>query len=152
MAYTPTPWVATDNKSSTTIRAMGVTPKPIAEIWDNGDDRMANAEFIVRAVNAHDELIKALSEGRWTASVYHCPPPRNRRDNPLKNAQSIRIAGTFPTEKEALERANAVIAEGRPSIDIFIHQPSAEASASFSLPQKALNALARAALDGERND
>lgn len=60
---TPLPWVATDHGHATTIRAdqhsMG---KPIAEIWDNGDNRSANAAFIVKAVNAHDKLVEALEE------------------------------------------------------------------------------------------
>ena len=42
--HTPTPWKVTDHGHATTVRADNeVFPKPIAELWDNGDSRQANA-------------------------------------------------------------------------------------------------------------
>jgi len=64
MSVTNTPWQYTDDGRSTTIRADGDYPKPIAEIWDNGDSRKDNASFIVRACNAHDALVSALETAR----------------------------------------------------------------------------------------
>lgn len=61
---TPTPWRVTDNPTSSTVRADRGDEygAPIAEIWENGDNRLANAAFIVQCVNAHDELVEALEE------------------------------------------------------------------------------------------
>jgi len=68
--HTQTPWRFTDDGRATTVRADDAEyPKPIAEIWDNGDDRQANAAFIVTAVNAYDKhralietIFKAVSD------------------------------------------------------------------------------------------
>lgn len=60
--HTPTPWQVTepaDKMRGVTIRAV-YPSKPIAEMWWNGDDPEANAEFIVMAVNVHDELVAVV--------------------------------------------------------------------------------------------
>ena len=51
---TPTPWA---------IFKAGIGEENgdgIASLWREGDEREANAALIVRAVNAHDALVKAL--------------------------------------------------------------------------------------------
>jgi hypothetical protein len=68
MTHTPTPWVAlpTAFNEGFTISAQpspvlrGFT-KQIAFVGDKADEETkANAAFIVKAVNAHDELVAAL--------------------------------------------------------------------------------------------
>lgn len=113
--------------------------------------------FIERIGALERENARLLQSGCWTASIYHCPPPARKNDNPLRHSATIRVTGTFATEAEALAKAKAVIKDGRPTIDIFIHRPTAEASADFHVSQDALNAFARSAIqeptkveDGER--
>lgn len=61
MPHVPTPWkVHQDGKiirseSGIDIAAVRVTPP-------EGADRLANAEFIVRAVNSHEQLVAACQE------------------------------------------------------------------------------------------
>ena len=53
---TPTPWA---------IFKAGIGEENgdgIASLWREGEEREANAALIVRAVNAHDELVKRLGE------------------------------------------------------------------------------------------
>ena len=52
--HTPTPWA---------IFKAGIGEENgdgIASLWREGEEREANAALIVRAVNSHDELVKAL--------------------------------------------------------------------------------------------
>jgi hypothetical protein len=102
--------------------------------------------FLARIEALEAENAHLLQSGCWTASIYHCPPPARKSDNPLRHASTIRVTGTFATEAEAIAKANAVIKEGRPAIDIFIHQQTAKSRATFHVSQDALNAFARAAL------
>lgn len=63
--HTPTPWYC-DNAAGTTIwNAAGhglvaECPEPAEWLGAKKLDRAANAAFIVRACNAHDELVAAL--------------------------------------------------------------------------------------------
>lgn len=69
--HTPTPWrIEAVARGAFSILA-GNQPTAIAEtyepnqsmrVWTGADDPRANAAFIVRAVNAHDALVEALSE------------------------------------------------------------------------------------------
>jgi len=59
---TPLPWVhdADSGGVGITVRSAGDPPSPIAEIWINGDDRKANAAYIVHAANSYPLLVDAL--------------------------------------------------------------------------------------------
>lgn len=66
MQHTPTPWTVDRNG---TIRASSTGPlsNPVhaATIANNNDELMeADAQFIVRACNAHDELITQLRDSQ----------------------------------------------------------------------------------------
>lgn len=52
--HTPGPWVATRDRYGVTVRA--VDRKPIADIWQNGDNPDANASLIA----AGPEMLAAL--------------------------------------------------------------------------------------------
>ncbi|NTI80379.1 hypothetical protein [Rhizobium rhizogenes] len=89
-----------------------------------------------------EELIAALDGGHWQASVYHCPPPRNRRDNPIKNATLMRLSPSFPNESSALEYASKAIASGWAG-NTIVHQESAKPLASFILSRDAIDVIGR---------
>ena len=72
--HTPTPWKLTHKIDPTAVSAVTATGQFEAVIancggWSSNcndpeaqrDEQVANAEFIVRAVNAHDALVKQLS-------------------------------------------------------------------------------------------
>jgi hypothetical protein len=59
--HTPTPWML-GGKASIKSQRRGYATDYIATL-EQGRDRAANAEFIVRAVNNFDDLIAALKEG-----------------------------------------------------------------------------------------
>lgn len=84
----------------------------------------------------------ALAAGRWEASVYHCPPPRRRTDNPLKHAATLRLKHGLPSEAVALSEAKAAIESGWGNTT-SIHRETASPSASFYLPYDHLAALGR---------
>lgn len=63
-AHTPTPWKVFRSNKGTYIgigesEGGGVCDAGFG-VWRSGKERDANAELIVRAVNAHDDLVKAL--------------------------------------------------------------------------------------------
>ncbi|NLS19851.1 hypothetical protein HGP16_25260 [Rhizobium sp. P40RR-XXII] len=89
-----------------------------------------------------EELIAELETGHWEASVYHCPPPRSRRDNQLKHSSIIRLRQNFPTEEAALECAAKSIALGWAGTTI-VHRESAKPLASFVLSRSAVDAVGR---------
>jgi hypothetical protein len=76
--HTATPWIVEEVKTSCG-RAFKINDKPdqkygiIACIYDdntslnerNHQEHEANAEFIVRACNSHDQLVAALNEIEW---------------------------------------------------------------------------------------
>jgi len=83
-----------------------------------------------------DERIREIVErGHWSAGVFD--------SHPKKGGRIIRIDGTFATEAEAVAKANAVIAEGRPDIATFIHQPTAKPSVHYNLSHSDIDELAR---------
>jgi hypothetical protein len=63
--HTPLPWTLSDNphqKECLDILGSGYV---VASAWAGGDmdnDYEANAEYIVRAVNSHEDLLEALKE------------------------------------------------------------------------------------------
>ena len=64
--HTPGPWINSWGHIRAVIPRQGLTPQePLVATacHSSGLDADANAAFIVRAVNAHDELVAALSEG-----------------------------------------------------------------------------------------
>ncbi|NTG07186.1 hypothetical protein [Rhizobium rhizogenes] len=89
-----------------------------------------------------EELIAALDGGYWQASVYHCPPPRSRRDNPLRNSTVMRLNPSFPNEDAALEYASKAIASGWAGTTI-VHRESAKPLASFILSRDAIDVVGR---------
>jgi hypothetical protein len=68
MNHTPTPWILYERKNGPDILANG-GDELIVEGGHAGQDWEANAAFIVRAVNAHDNLLFAL-KGLRNAIVF----------------------------------------------------------------------------------
>lgn len=95
------------------------------------------ANFNKAAEEARAEALEEFAElflfTKWTASVSHCPPPRSKRDNPLKNMSFIRLHGQFDTEDEALSAARSQISSGWANGSIIIHQESAQPHARFEI-------------------
>ncbi len=68
--HTPTPWfIERINKQAPSIvhivsRKGGTISDEVASVYcaDAGSEQEANAKFIVKAVNCHDELLAALKE------------------------------------------------------------------------------------------
>jgi len=61
MEHTPTPWKY--EPSTKTLRALPSNYwLATIDSWDGAVDNTANAAFIVKAVNAHDKLVKALRD------------------------------------------------------------------------------------------
>ena len=72
MNHTPTPWGYTYDGSSEWSIGPAADPQsnPVMSIWSRNDDRArANAAFIVRAVNCHDELIDACRDALHALEV-----------------------------------------------------------------------------------
>jgi len=69
--HTATPWHLSKARNSGQTVVMGAGPWPVAELDpDVGyrvDEAQATAEFIVRACNAHDDLVKALENITYVA-------------------------------------------------------------------------------------
>jgi hypothetical protein len=82
---------------------------------------------------ALEEFAELFLFTKWTASVSHCPPPRSKRDNPLKNMSFIRLHGQFDTEEAALSAARSQISSGWANGSIIIHQESAQPHARFEI-------------------
>jgi hypothetical protein len=91
-AHTPTPWAVDDR---------GLIHEPFfggdifAQVYER--NREANAAFIVRAVNAHDDLVAALEDARGRLQVYAGFKDSDRVipsavDNRLKDLASINAA------------------------------------------------------------
>lgn len=55
--HTPTPWEV----NGLEIQATNREETFIAEVFNENESAKANAQFIVKAVNCHDELIEALA-------------------------------------------------------------------------------------------
>lgn len=67
MSHTPLPWIATDPHRRVNPEGPFIGPSdgsPVAALtgYYGLDGIVANAEFIVRAVNSHDALINALEQ------------------------------------------------------------------------------------------
>lgn len=65
MSHTPTPWNGDQFTMPETIRIASIDGKSIAGLAQSVKNK-ANAEFIVRAVNSHEELLEA-SQGLLNA-------------------------------------------------------------------------------------
>lgn len=80
--HTPTPWEVIEEEGYVAAYIDGPEPKDVGmiscELNQNG---LANASFIVRAVNAHEDLVKALKKAHASFCVNN---------------------GTYPCEVEAL--------------------------------------------------
>ena len=64
--HTPTPWVVENNGSARSVPIFK-DQDHIASVWNVGEGhgaRHANAAHIVKCVNAHDALVKALMQYR----------------------------------------------------------------------------------------
>jgi len=64
MKHTPTPW--TLQKFSSGYEIDGANGREVLTMWSNTEDADSDAAFIVRAVNAHEELlslVQAITEG-----------------------------------------------------------------------------------------
>jgi hypothetical protein len=67
--HTPTPWEVRTNyraahRGDIWSACKGFPSRPVASTvgQENADERAANAAFIVKAVNAHEQLVKALQQ------------------------------------------------------------------------------------------
>lgn len=59
--HTPTPWDICDSANSTLIHIETIHGEQIATVnKGNKEQRLANALYMARACNAHDELVAAL--------------------------------------------------------------------------------------------
>jgi hypothetical protein len=58
--HTPTPWQVTEHDNGLVVRTTDLAGRPIASLWLNGESPQVNAAFIVKAVNNHDELTRAV--------------------------------------------------------------------------------------------
>lgn len=93
---------------------------------------------------ALEDLRELLQFTKWSASVYHCPPPRSKSDNPLKHSSIIRLHGEFDTEAEAIATASAAIKAGWAGTTI-IHEESAKPLAQFNIQNGVADAIGRLA-------
>ncbi|ALN73566.1 hypothetical protein [Aureimonas sp. AU20] len=88
ITHTPGPWhVAMRQRIGITVRA--AEEKPIADIWQNGDDPMANARLIAAA----PDLLKAL---QTIAHIAHHNFGR----------QTEKLADIEPIAREAISKAS----------------------------------------------
>lgn len=85
--HTPTPWHHT---GKATLR--GADGDYIATLENNGR-RAGNAAFIVRAVNAHDELVAALKEAIGELNDYAEDRGGEIYNNPRFNAILLKAEG-----------------------------------------------------------
>lgn len=90
-----------------------------------------------------DKIYEIARRGHWTSGVFDSGPKIGGR--------IIRVEGKFATEAEAIARAEAVIADGRPSISIFIHKPTARPSVCYSLSRADIDEIGRALSNGDRS-
>lgn len=58
VTHTPTPWKLYKGANSTLAPSIGTDFDEIAPMFGSSREDYANAAFIVRAVNAHEELVK----------------------------------------------------------------------------------------------
>jgi hypothetical protein len=83
-----------------------------------------------------DKIREIASRGYWSSGVFdHWP---------RKGMRIVRVEGKFATEADAIAKANAVIAEGRPNISTFIHQPTAKPSVHFNISHADCDEIGRA--------
>ena len=64
-AHTPTPWIRRESKSDVIWIEDGNGRVVMHNSSVKDPEDQANAAFIVRAVNAHEELLAALHEARY---------------------------------------------------------------------------------------
>ncbi len=99
----------------------------IADFLSEADQREREARRI-----ALEDLRELLKFTKWTAYVYHCPPPRSKRDNPLKHSSLITLQGSHDSEEAALKAAKLAIGLGWVGGTI-IHRETAKASAQLEI-------------------
>jgi len=93
MIHTPTPWEFTENADYNSyweeyyeIKAQGVLIANMTDFYDCGKDLPAkeNAKYIVKCVNMHDELVKALEacveKLDYIVDDEDCPRTRTHED------------------------------------------------------------------------
>jgi hypothetical protein len=144
--YTDVPGKDFDASGNSAIKAWNRRapyPSNASLVEENERLRKAEAE--------RDALRGAIKCGYWEASVYHCPPPRSKRDNPLKHSSTMHLPLKFISEDAALGYAAEVIRSGWANTTI-VHRESAKPIASFVLSRNAIDALGRAALNGEETE
>lgn len=78
-AHTPTPWEVTPTLGKLAITrphtTAGIAFDSICHMDSSDDiDPEANAAFIVKAVNSHEELLKALKKARDYSALDDCGP------------------------------------------------------------------------------
>jgi type IV secretory pathway VirB10-like protein len=111
--HTPTPWRASKARKSSNFGAyvafvQTVDPASVLAKVSGGptDDREvaeANAAFIVRAVNAHDDLVKALGELADAIEEDQSSDP----DMPSHGDTALRLERAVEGARAALSKAGA---------------------------------------------
>lgn len=93
-------------------------------------------------------MLEEFLQGHWSASVFHCPPPRSRRGNPIANASSIRLSGEHQT-KDAAEHAALKSIESGWARNVVLHRESAKPMVQFHLSEDAFAKIKQARIDLE---
>lgn len=119
IGHTPTPWaVFHDHPNANTAKSLGYIRSVDADLgaynsWGFSDiaccygcdepEQKANVEFIVRAVNAHDELVKIVNNAQAILANYL--PPNGPGKSETINALLDLFDG--PQSRSALAKAEA---------------------------------------------
>ena len=85
MEHTKTPWEARPSGPKAWIVESGNIVIARFDRSDKPEWNKANAEFIVKAVNSHDDLLAACKETEWVAmdslAKWRCPSCMNSKKN-----------------------------------------------------------------------
>jgi len=121
MKYTPTPWIkGTERSNEWMIYPVGQnsitdTPIALARFLKGSEDidlAIANAEFIVHAVNAHDALLEACKKAK-EALQYHpkCNDTKGRTIEEIARRVNAEVKAELLVENNAIECLRAAIAK-----------------------------------------
>ena len=110
--HTETPWQQGEKLGGNPLEIWSASGKHVVQVtkspfwpYPDGPEAFHNAAFIVRSVNAHDDLVTALKEMR-DAAVYLCAA---QAENKLTEAADARFKKALETTRAALNKAT----EGR---------------------------------------
>jgi hypothetical protein len=100
---TPRPWVAARRSNSVALQYQGdpVYTITIAQVYrhdPNGNERLpddANADLIVRAVNAHEDLIAALQQAHEDVCSFRCPSVKREGEEWTHSERCVAISAAL---------------------------------------------------------